>query len=279
MHLSKLTGADLESFVAHLMREEKSAATIEKYRRDTKAFLAWLDGKPVTHECTLDYKQNLIQHGYTPSSINSMLASLNSLLKFLGRAECCVKYIKVQHRIYCPESKELSKAEYMRLISAAGNNARLALLLQTICSTGIRISELAYFTVEAVRRGEVTVTCKNKTRAIFISAKLKKHLLDYAKSCGISSGIIFRTRGGKPMDRSNIWRSMKKLCRYAGVSSSKVFPHNLRKLFARTFYNMSKDIAKLADILGHSSIDTTRIYIVSTGAEHRRRLELLGLVV
>ena len=208
-----------------------------------------------------------------------MLVSVNSLLSFLGWADCRVKSTRQQRQIYCAEDKELTKAEYLRLPEAAKKKPQLRLVMETICGTGIRVSELRYFTVEAVQRGEVTVTCKAKTRSILLPGKLKKLLLDYAKKNRISSGPIFITRNGKPLNRSNIWSDMKKLCEAAGVKPSKVVPHNLRKLFARTFYGIEKDIAKLADILGHSSIDTTRIYIMSTGTEHRRKIEQLGLVV
>lgn len=227
----------------------------------------------------MSYKQALIGKNYAMRSINSMLASLNSLLDFLGWSDCKVKSLKIQRQTYCAEEKELTKAEYLRLLEAAKGYPRLKLIMQTICSTGIRVSELQYFTVEAVRCGEIIVRCKSKTRTILLPGKLKKLLLKYAKKNGIRSGAIFVTRNGKPISRSNIWAQMKKLCESAGVKTSKVFPHNLRKLFARTFYGIEKDIAKLADILGHSSINTTRIYIMTTGMEHRRKIERLGLVV
>ena len=192
-----------------------------------------------------------------------------------------VKSIKLQQQIYCPEEKELTKAEYTRLIRTAKQkgNERLNLVIQTICGTGIRVSELQYITVEAVRRGEATVSCKAKTRSVFIVKELQKKLLRYAAEQGIKSGMIFITRTGKPLSRTNIWREMKALCEQADVNPNKVFPHNLRHLFARTFYGIEKDIAKLADILGHSSINTTRIYIISTGTEHRRRMENMRLVI
>ena len=208
-----------------------------------------------------------------------MLASLNSLLDFLEWTDCKVKTLRCQRQTYCSEDKELSEAEYMRLLEASKHQEQLNLVIQTICGTGIRVSELRYFTVEAVSRGEITVQCKSKTRTILVPGKLKKLLLNYARRCGIYDGVIFITKHGKPMDRSNIWAQMKRLCTAAGVNPSKVFPHNLRKLFARTFYGIEKDIAKLADILGHSSINTTRIYIMTTGTEYRRKIERLGLVV
>ena len=266
-------------FSAYLYREEKSVATQEKYLRDVRAFCLYVDGKPVTKELVVAWKKDLIQKGYAVRSINSMLASVNSFLDFLNMSNCKVKNIRAQRQIYCAEDKELTKAEYLRLLKASEKNVQLHLVLQTICATGIRVSELRYFTVEAIKYGEVTVDCKNKTRTIIVPGKLKNILLNYAKKQGITGGAVFVTRTGNPLDRSNVWSAMKKLCDAAGVKSSKVFPHNLRKLFARTFYSVERDIAKLADILGHSSINTTRIYIMTSGTEHRRKIERLGLIV
>ena len=262
-----------------LIREEKSTATVEKYLRDVRAFFVFVGPAALTKELVMAYKQQLVERQYAIRSINSMLGSVNSLLEFLGCPECRVKAIRQQRETYCAEEKELTKDEYLRLLGAAKKKPQLRLVMETICGTGIRVSELRYFTVEAVGRGEVSVTCKAKTRRILLPHKLQRLLLDYAKRNGIRSGAIFITRGGKPLNRSNIWAQMKKLCEAAHVRASKVFPHNLRKLFARTFYGIEKDIAKLADILGHSSIDTTRIYIISTGTEHRRKMERLGLVI
>ena len=274
-----IENGQIQKFSDHLIREEKSNATCEKYIRDVHGFRMFAGSRQVTKELVMAWKKKLIEQGYAVRSVNSMLASANSFLDFLGWHDCKVKSIRLQHQTYCAEEKELTKAEYLRLLSAAGKNEQLRLVLQTICGTGIRVSELRYFTVEAIRRGEVTVDCKNKTRTILVPGKLKNILLKYAKRMGITAGTIFVTRTGKPLNRSNIWAAMKKLCESAGVKASKVFPHNLRKLFARTFYGIEKDIAKLADILGHSSINTTRIYIMTTGAEHRRKIERLGLVV
>ena len=275
----KLFVTNIKEFADYLCREEKSAATQEKYLRDAQAFCVFTGGREITKELMIAWKQELIAKEYAVRSVNSMLASINSLLDFLGLQSCKVKNIRTQRQTYCAEDKELTKAEYLRLLSASKKNEQLNLVIQTICGTGIRVSELRYFTVEAVRRGEVTVDCKNKTRTILVPGKLKNMLLNYAKRRGITAGAIFVTRTGKPLNRSNIWAAMKKLCESAGVKASKVFPHNLRKLFARTFYGIEKDIAKLADILGHSSINTTRIYIMTTGTEHRRKIERLGLVV
>lgn len=279
MNTRFLTETIVEEFYQYLVLEEKSTATLEKYLRDVRAFFVYAGQQNVTKELMMAYKNGLIEKGYAVRSINSMLDSLNSLLVFLGWQDCKVKSLKAQRQTYCAEEKELTKAEYLRLLTAAEHRPQLRLILETICGTGIRVSELRFFTVEAVKRGEIAVRCKSKTRTILLPSKLRKLLLDYAKKSGIPSGAIFITRSGKPLNRSNIWAQMKSLCKAANVKASKVFPHNLRKLFARTFYGIEKDIAKLADILGHSSIDTTRIYIMTTGTEHRKKIERLGLVV
>ena len=268
----------LTAFREHLFCEEKSETTIEKYMRDVFSFFKFAAGRKVTKEMTVAYKQSLIEKNYAVRSINSMLAGVNSLLKFLAWDDCKVKSLRVQRQTYMTEEKELTKAEYLRLLQASKNQHQLNLVIQTICGTGIRVSELKYFTVEAIERGSVVIQCKNKTRTILIPGKLKRMLLDYTKKEKILSGTVFITKYGNPLDRSNIWSQMKALCRTAQVNASKVFPHNLRKLFARTFYKIEKDIAKLADILGHGSIETTRIYIMTTGQEHRRKIERLGLV-
>ena len=270
----------IKEFQEHLRQEEKSDNTREKYIRDVTAFLDFCNGS-ITKETVIAYKQHLIDENYAVRSINSMLASINSLFAFLGWQELRVKSLKVQQQVFCPEEKELTKAEYTRLCRTAErkHNERLCLILQTICGTGIRVSELPFITVEAVRRGEATVSLKGKTRTVFLVRDLQKKLLRYIREQKISTGAVFVTRTGKPMSRTNIWREMKNLCLEAEVSPEKVFPHNLRHLFARVFYGIEKDIAKLADILGHSSINTTRIYIISTGTEHRRRMERMHLIL
>ena len=270
----------LRGFEESLREEEKSHATTDKYLRDVRSFREFTGRRSVTRELLVAYKQSLIEKGYAVRSINSILASVNSLLRYLGWSECRVKSIRTQRQIYCPEEKELTREEYLRLVdtSKRKGNERLHMILQTICGTGIRVSELRFITVEAARRGEAVVTCKAKTRTVFIVNKLRQLLLRYAKRRNIKAGPIFVTRTGKAMNRTNIWREMKDLCEEAGVDPRKVFPHNLRHLFARTFYGIQKDISRLADVLGHSSIDTTRIYIVSTGFEHRRLLEQMRLV-
>ena len=279
MNIKTISKDDIRGFSQHLEHDEKSQATIDKYHRDVMAFWAVVGSEPLTKEIVMAYKKHLIEQSYAVSSINSMLASVNAFLEYLDLREYKVKNIRTQRQTYCSEDKELSKGEYLRLLEASKKNEQLNLVIQTICGTGIRVSELQYFTVESIRAGQVTVACKNKTRTILVPGKLRKLLLSYVKRKQITTGTIFRTRSGAPLNRSNIWSAMKKLCEAAGVKASKVFPHNLRKLFARTFYGIEKDIAKLADILGHSSINTTRIYIMTTGTEHLRRIERLGLVI
>lgn len=267
-------------FKEHLILEERSVATVEKYIRDVKAFSDYVGENEITKETVIDYKKYL-QENYAVRSVNSMLASINSLFVFLGWSDLKVKSVKLQQQIYCSEEKELTKGEYKRLCKAAEKkqNERLNLIIQTICGTGIRVSELEFITLEAVKQGEATVNCKGKTRSVFIVKELREKLLRYARSKQIKSGMIFVTRTGKPISRTNIWREMKALCIEADVNPKKVFPHNLRHLFARVFYGIEKDIAKLADILGHSSINTTRIYIISTGTEHRKRMENMRLII
>ena len=262
-------------------KEEKAAATIEKYLRDVKAFAEYVNGGEITKDTVIDYKAYLTENDYAPRSINSMLASIHKFFDVLGWADCKVKTVKLQRQVFCSEEKELTKAEYARLCRTAErkHNERLCLILQTICGTGIRVSELQFITVEAVRKGEATVSLKGKTRSIFIVRDLQKKLIRYISEQKITTGAVFITRTGKPMSRTNIWREMKNLCLEAEVDPEKVFPHNLRHLFARVFYGIEKDIAKLADILGHSSIETTRIYIVSSGSEHRKLMETMRLVI
>ncbi len=275
-----ITASAIAEFKEHLILEERSAATVEKYLRDVKAFAAYAQNGTITKETVIAYKKHL-QENYAVRSVNSMLASINSLFAFLGWHDLRVKSLKLQQQVFCPEDKELTKAEYTRLCRTAErkHNERLNLILQTICGTGIRVSELQYITVEAVKQGEAIVNCKAKTRSVFIVKELKQKLLRYAAEQGIKSGMIFVTRTGKAISRTNIWREMKALCIEANVNPQKVFPHNLRHLFARVFYGIEKDIAKLADILGHSSINTTRIYIISTGTEHRKRMENMRLII
>ena len=272
---------DIESYLDFLDREERSRATREKYERDIKGFYKFLgDNRLIEKERVIAYK-TFLSENYKISSANSMLAAINGLLTWMGLEKCRVKSFKYQRQIFCDGNRELSKAEYDRLIETARTigNSRLELIMQTICGTGIRIGELPYITAEAVWQGKAVVSGKGKTRVIFIASKLRKYLLGYCKKEKISQGPIFITKSGKPINRSNVWAEMKALCQKAGVDREKVFPHNLRHLFARTCYKKRKDIVYLADILGHSNIETTRIYTISSGKEHRRMLEGLGLVI
>ncbi len=277
--MKKITGKELQNFEEYLRQEEKSQATVEKYLRDLRKFLDFLGTRELSKGVVMEYKAFLLESNYAAKSINSMLASLNSFLGFLGRMDCKAKSIRLQKCSYMDEEKELTKAEYLRLLEAAKENHRLYLAIQAICSTGIRVSELRFFTVENLKNGRIVVNCKGKIRRILLPGKLRKLLLDYAKKKKIYTGAILLGKSGKPLDRRYIWAKMKKLCRKARVNSKKVFPHNLRKLFAKCFYKIDKDIAKLADLLGHSSIETTRIYIMTTDREHRRKIEHLGLLI
>ncbi len=281
MREKRISKEQLHQFAIHLAREEKSENTQRKYLRDVGKFVDVMDGKNVTKEAVIRYKEKLLEEQYAVRSINSMLASLNAFFAFLGWEGMRVKSIKLQRQVYCPEEQELSKKEYIRLITTAEkrNNQRLCLIMQTIAACGIRISELPHITAEAVAEGRAIVRLKGKTRYVFIVPKLQKKLLLYMKEQGLTQGAVFVSKKGKPLNRSNIWREMKSLCEQAKVNPQKVYPHNLRHLFAREFYQMENDIAKLADVLGHSSIDTTRIYIVSTGVEHRKHMEKMRLVI
>ena len=252
---------EVERFRKWLISEEKSRATVDKYMRNIKKCRETI-GKEWDKEKLIAYKHCLMET-YAPASVNSMLTSVNMFLKFLGKMDWSVKLLKIQQQTFADGEKELTKDEYKRLLRAAGER-RIGYILQTICSTGIRVSELSFITVEAVQNGKCTVRCKNKTRQILLSMPLRKRLKKYIKKAGIKTGSIFITKTGKPLNRSNIWREMKKLSKKAGVSEKKVFPHNLRHLFARIFYSMEKDIVRLANIMGHSSINTTRLYTLES---------------
>ena len=270
----------IQAYADHLRLEEKSAATVEKYLRDVRAFARWLEGREITKERTAAWKTHLVERGYAPASVNAMLSALNSLLDFLGFGECRVKFLKVQRRMFRDDSRDLTRSDYNALTAAAKaqNKTRLALLMEAICATGIRVSEVKYLTMEAARRGRAEVSLKGKIRTILIPGKLCRKLLQYGRAQKIASGEIFLTRSGRGISRKQVWAEMKAVCRKAGVADSKVFPHNLRHLFARALYQASRDVVKLADVLGHSSIETTRIYLLSTGAEHARQLARLGLI-
>lgn len=280
MKQSILQTKQLIAYGQYLVEEECSPGTIEKYLRDTRAFIKWLNGREVTKELAVDWKQYLLEKSYAPVTINSMISSLNGLFKFLGWDHYRIKFLRIQRRLFRDSSKELTRSEYNRLLTTAQKQGkeRLALLMETICSTGIRVSEIKYITIEAARRGKVEITLKGKVRVILLSSKLCRKLLKYAKKQKITFGAIFRTKSGNQMNRRQIWAEMKGLCKAAQIEPTKVFPHNLRHLFAVIFYKSCKDIVQLADLLGHSSIETTRIYLITSIEEHQRQLEQLGLV-
>ena len=277
--MRKITTEIIKSFNDYLINEEKAAATINKYLYDVGEFQIWLGEQELCKTAVLAYKSYLCEH-YAPASVNSALSSLNSFFNFMEWYDLRVKNLKIQKQIFASTDKELTKAEYDRLLQAAKQkkNERLYLLMQTICSTGIRVSEVRYVTVEAVARGIAEINCKGKRRQVFLPKQLCQILKQYIKEQKIKSGAVFVTKNGNPLDRSNIWSDMKKLCKAANVSEKKVFPHNLRHLFARTYYSLQKDIVRLADILGHSSVNTTRIYTMETGEIHRRQIQKLGLL-
>ena len=270
----------LASFRAYLQDEERSEATVEKYLCEVTQFAAWLNDTEVTKSAVAEWKEHLLTSGYEPSTVNGKLTALDRFFDFMGWPDCKVKHLKLQRRLFRDDSRELTKAEYERLIATAEEmgKERLSLLMEAICGTGIRVSEVQYLTIEAAQQGKVEIYLKGKVRTILIPGKLCKKLLKYARKQKIASGEIFLTRGGKSLSRKQIWAEMKALCKKAGVAPSKVFPHNLRHLFARTFYRVCRDVAKLADVLGHSSIETTRIYLISTGAEHAKTMDMLRLV-
>lgn len=277
--MKKITKELIKKFRRYLIEEEKAAATVEKYIRDINVFADWLGDKELDKETVLTYKENLIKN-YAPASVNSVLSSLNSFFTFNEWYNLRVKNLKIQRQIFANKDNELNKEEYERLLTAAKSkgNEQLYFLMQTICATGIRVSELRYVTVESLKAQKAQINLKGKMRVVILPKELCKMLLKYSKEQNITSGSVFVSRNGKPLDRSNIWKMMKALCESAGVARAKVFPHNLRHLFARRFYSIQKDIVRLADILGHSSVNTTRIYTMETGETHRRQIQRLGLL-
>ncbi len=277
--MKTITNEHLRDFKEYLQNEEKAQATINKYLRDVREFQTWLGGQELCKSLVLAYKTHLCEQ-YAPASVNAALSSLNSFFNFMEWYDLRVKNLKIQKQIFASTDKELTKAEYDRLLQAARQkkNERLYLLMQTICSTGIRVSEVRHVTVEAIRCGVAEINCKGKRRQVFLPKQLCQILKQYIKGQKIKSGAVFVTKNGNPLDRSNIWSDMKRLCKAANVSEKKVFPHNLRHLFARTYYSLQKDIVRLADILGHSNVNTTRIYTMETGEVHRRQIQKLGLL-
>ena len=279
MEPRKITEETLAAFARQLGEEERSPATLEKYLREVRQFAAFLGGREVTRERAAAWREELSAR-QSPATVNGKLTALDRLLAFLGWEDCRVKHLRVQRQLFRDSARELSREEYARLVETARRlgRGRLSLLMETICATGIRVSEVRYITTEAVREGRTEIALKGKIRTILLPGKLCRKLEKYARQKKITSGELFLTRSGRPMSRKQIWAEMKGVCRAAGVAPSKVFPHNLRHLFARCFYRVSRDVAKLADVLGHSSIETTRIYLISTGAEHARTLDQLRLI-
>ena len=276
----RMTAELVAKFLEELRREERSSGTLEKYGRDVRAFAAFLDGRAVTRDLTTQWREHLLSGGYAPVTVNSMVAAVNRFFAVHGWEDCRIQSLRLQRRFFRDERRELDRDEYLRLIETARalGRERLALLMEAMCATGVRVSEVKYLKVEAAGRGRAEIRLKGKVRTILLPGKLCRRLLKYARKKKIASGEIFLTRGGSGLSRKQIWAEMKSLCRRAGVEPSKVFPHNLRHLFARAFYRVSRDVARLADVLGHSSIVTTRIYLVTTGAEHARTLERLRLI-
>ena len=280
MERKTVTKEEVRQFSDALAEEERSAGTIEKYVRDVRRFAVWLDGEEVSRERTAAWRDGLLERGYAPVTINSMVAAVNQFFTFLGWEDCKVKALKIQRKLFRDDRRELTREEYQRLLDAAHGlgRERLALLLETICATGIRVSEVKYITVEAAHAGRAEISLKGKLRTILLPGKLCRKLKKYARVQKTASGEIFLTKSGKSLSRRQIWAEMKRLCKAAGVAPSKVFPHNLRHLFARTFYRVCRDVVKLADVLGHSSLETTRIYLISTGSEHANILRKMHLV-
>ena len=280
MQVRRIGSEQLQIFRAELRQEGRSPGTVEKYLRDVCAFSAWLKGREAGRETAVLWKEALLERGLAPATINSMLAALNKFFAVFGWIECRVKPLRIQPRMFRDASRELTRQEYIRLLDTARTlgRERLELLLETICATGIRVSEVRYITVKAACRGRTEISLKGKIRMILLPSKLCRKLLKYAKKKRIASGEIFLTRGGRSLSRKQVWTEMKAICGRAGVAAKKVFPHNLRHLFARTFYSACRDVVKLAGVLGHSSIETTRIYLMTTEAEHLKTLDLLRLI-
>lgn len=277
-----LTPQLIEDYLRRLAEDERGAATIDKYRRDLLRFYEFLPpDKAVDKAVVLSWKEQLVARKYASSSVNVMLASVNGLLTFAGRPEWRAKFLKRQRAASCDERRELRRAEYEKLVATARREkkTRLTLMMETICSTGIRVSELAFVTVEAVRAGRAELMLKGKCRRILFPAALVRKLSRYAAERRIARGPIFTDKSGSPVSRHRVWYEMKKLGARAGVAASKVFPHNLRHLFARTYYALERDLSKLADLLGHSSVETTRLYIITAGVEHLRQLDKMKLVM
>ena len=280
MEERKITRELIEAFSLHLIRQEKSSGTISKYVHDVTLFAEWMQGERVLQEHTVQWKNDLVESGRMLTTVNSMIAAVNSFFRYV-KWGYHIKYVRIQKRFFRADEKVLTRSDYDKLLKTAYRQGKesLGLLMETICATGIRVSEIRYITMEAARSGRAEILLKGKHRTILIPDKLCRKLKRYAAKRGIRRGELFLNKRGKSMDRKQIWSQMKALCKFAGVSEKKVFPHNLRHLFARAFYRASKDITGLADVLGHSSIETTRIYLESTETERIKKIEQLKLVL
>lgn len=275
-----ITQDRLAAFARHLACEERSPATIDKYSRDLRAFARWLGPAPLHKPHLAAWRQTLARQGYASVSVNAMLAAVHSYCRFLGRSDCRVRYLRVQRQLFRPPGRELSQRDYLALVRTARRQRqqRLALILETIAACGLRISELPHITAQAVQDGRAEIHLKGKVRVILLPRRLRDKLQRYARTQKIAGGALFRTTGDRPISRQQVWREMKALARAAHIDPGKVFPHNLRHLFATVFYAHSHDIVRLADILGHSSVETTRRYLTTSGSEHIRQLDSLHLV-
>lgn len=280
MHTQNTMPHDFQGYIYYLQSEERSPGTIANYLRHLRAFARWLDGAPVEKSSVVRWKTHLLAAGYTPATINGMLASLHSYFHFRGWAHCRVRYLRVQRKLFRADDRALSRAEHQHLLRTARARGwrQLALVVETLGATGIRVFELSAITVEAAQNGRAEIHLKGKIRTILIPARLCDKLRQYARQKKIIRGEIFLNADGKPMTRYQVWAEMKNLAKEAGVAPSKVFPHHLRHLFATVFYETFHDIARLADMLGHSSIETTRIYLAAPGSVCCRQLESLQLV-
>ena len=275
-----LTPELIQNYLLYQQEQERSTATIQKYAHDLTELYRYLNRQPLNKFVLIGWKQKLTET-HAPATVNSMLTAVNGYLGYMGLSELRIKLLKIQRSLFLDEQKELTRSDYIRLVRAAEQkgNERLSLVIQTICATGIRVSVLRFITAEAVCCGRAGITNKGKRRTVFLPDKLRRLLKQYLKKQGITTGAVFVTRTGKSLDRSNIWREMKALCESAGIDSNKVFPHNLRHLFARTYYSQERDLSRLADILGHSNVSTTRIYTAESGAVHAKQMERMGLVI
>lgn len=276
----RITEKRIEEFGRYLEENEKAASTVSRYMKEVQDFAAFLEGRAPEKTLLLEYRSRLHLR-CRARTVNRKLSAIHSYLKYTDCADCRVKFLKVQKKAFLEDNRELTPEEYSRLLETAKRkgNWRLYYVMMTICSTGIRIGELRYITAEAVRKGRAEIALKGKVRLILIPRELQMRLEGYMRKERITSGPVFCSRYGNPLDRSNVCREMKNLCEAAGISAQKVFPHNLRHLFARSFYQVEKDLAHLADVMGHSSIETTRIYVTASARDYECTLNRMHLIL